>query len=115
MRAFAAVGGAALLSLVLLILSCVFADVWWPLFNVFFFALLLIPFSFGSHESSGVWGGIGDFIEAIFGFSSFAYPIVLYRVDELNGVGLFLAFLSNIVAAGSLYMLFRIAHGESVW
>ena len=115
MQGIVAVGAGLGLSMLFLVLACIIDSVWWPLFNVFFFALSLIPFAFGSHESTGIWGSLGDFLEAIFAFSTFAYPMVLFRVDELYAVGLTFVFLSNIIAGGTLYMLHKIANETSIW
>lgn len=82
---------------------------------MFFLVLLGLPMMFGSHETTGLLGALGDFVEAAFTLSIFAFPTVLYRVDELSGGGLFLVYLSNCFAGGTLFLLYRIAQEQSVW
>jgi hypothetical protein len=52
MRAMIAVAGSALLSLSLLVVSGLLHGTYWQLWNAAFFALLLLPMAFGSHQVS---------------------------------------------------------------
>ncbi|GBG31131.1 Ubiquitin carboxyl-terminal hydrolase 48 [Hondaea fermentalgiana] len=84
MQATLTAGGLGVASLTFLLLGCGLGGAWWPLFNVFFIVLLVLPMMFGSHESTGLVGGLGDFLESGMALTIFAFPTVLYRVDELK-------------------------------
>ena len=82
----AAEGISLVLYVVFLLLGCLHErGGWWPLFNVFFVILALVPSVFGSLQSSGLWGAIGDFLQSFLWVSCFAFPIVLYDIEQLGG------------------------------
>jgi len=92
---------------VFLIIGCVVAEIWWPFFNLFFFVLILLPSLFGSLESTGLLGSLGDFVTAVFAFSVFAFPYVLFHSDVINGWSFTLILFSNAFAAVAIVLFIR--------
>lgn len=74
------------------------------MFNVFFVALGILPYVFGSHHSSGLWGAIGDFITGVIAVSLFAYPVVLHNAYEIGPQTLTALSLSTVFLLGSIYI-----------
>jgi len=74
------------------------------MFNVFFLALGMLPYVFGSHHSSGLWGAIGDFITGVIIVSLFAYPVVLHNSYEIGPQTLTALSVSTLFLLGSIYI-----------
>ena len=88
-----------------LFLGCYLEEVYWPMFNLFFIALGILPYVFGSHHSGGLWGAIGDFITGVVGVSLFAFPVVLHNSEQISAESLALVALSNLCLIGSLWIV----------
>mmetsp|Transcript_851 Transcript_851/g.1270 ORF Transcript_851/g.1270 Transcript_851/m.1270 type:complete len:111 (+) Transcript_851:2-334(+) len=91
----------------LLLLSGLVTGEYWQLFNLIFFVLGVLPLTFGSHDSHGMWGSLGDFLEAVFAVSAFALPTVLSRVGALGAGGVFLCYLSNVAMGGVGFLMHK--------
>lgn len=61
----------------------------------------------------GALGSLGDLLEAIFAFSVFAFPTVLYRVDDLSGWGLIFCYASNL--CGGVACVFAHKMAQDAW
>mmetsp|Transcript_436 Transcript_436/g.523 ORF Transcript_436/g.523 Transcript_436/m.523 type:complete len:115 (+) Transcript_436:198-542(+) len=101
------IGISSFLSFLFLIFSCVAAEIWWPLFNVLFMLLVIVPSLFGALESTGLLGSLGDFISAVFAFSAFAFPFVLFHSDVIGGGSFCLILLSNICAVVAVFVFIQ--------
>jgi hypothetical protein len=87
-----------------LFLSCFLYGDWWPLFNIFFIVLGLLPYIFGSNKSNGLWGAIGDFVSGLIVVSIFAFPVVLHNAYIISPQALTLTSISNVFLLASLYI-----------
>jgi hypothetical protein len=88
----------------LLFLACFFDEAWWPMFNVFFVALGLLPYIFGSHHSSGLWGALGDFITGVIVVSLFAYPVVLHNAEVIGPEALTTISMSTFFLVAAIWI-----------
>lgn len=70
--------------------------VYWPLFNVLFILIAILPPTFGSFTSEGLFAALGDFIIGCMSVSIFCFPFVLYRTDKLSGASYGIIFFSNL-------------------
>ena len=89
----------------LLFLSCLLEEVWWPLFNVFFLALGILPYVFGSHQSNGLWGAIGDFSTGAVLVSMLAFPVVLHNAYVIGPEALAAISISTFALFASVSIL----------
>jgi len=80
-----------------------------------FMIFIPLPYVLGSHESTGLLGSFGDFLESILMLCTFAFPTVLHHLDQMNLFGLFLCYVSNVLAGGSLFLTFKISQESSIW
>jgi hypothetical protein len=87
-----------------LFLACFLEEVYWPMFNLFFLALGMLPYVFGSHKSGGLWGAIGDFVTGVVIVSLFAYPIVLHNAYQIGSQSLSLVSMSTVFLIGALWI-----------
>jgi len=74
------------------------------MFNVFFVALGLLPYVFGSHKSSGLWGALGDFITGVIVVSLFAYPVVLHNAYQIGPEALTTISVSTLFLVGAVWI-----------
>lgn len=89
----------------LLFFSCLLEEEWWPLFNVFFVLIGALPYVFGSHHSTELWGAIGDFSSGILLVSMFAFPIVLHNANVIHFEALLAISLSSVSFMGGVSIL----------
>jgi len=87
--------------------ACVHAEDYWPLFNVFFLCLGVLPAVFGALSSQGLWGAIGDFTIGAVGCSLFAFPIVLRNAGVIPIGSVLLISAGNVALGASVYLLTR--------
>jgi hypothetical protein len=85
--------------------GCVDADSYWPMFNVFLLALGALPMVFGSLQSQGLWGAIGDFTLGAVLCSLFAFPMVLKNSEVIPLSSMILIWVGNLclIAAALVY------------
>lgn len=89
---------------VFLFAGCMSEEVFWPLFNVFFVLVGALPYVFGSNQSSGLWGAIGDFSTGAVLVSLFGFPMVLKNAYVITNSSMWLIFMSNICLLVSVYV-----------
>jgi len=82
--------------LMFLLWGCARDEMWFPIFNILFVIFACLPQAFGSFQSDGLWGAIGDFTIGIMFISIFGFPTVLHNIEKLSSISFFLIILSNL-------------------
>ena len=94
------------IGLLLLILSCVLTDNFWPFLTLLPYAMLPIPqFLCGQVDAMAAeespWKVTGDFLTGVLVVCIFAMPGVMAHVDTIGTIGVLLVTLANVCILGS--------------
>ncbi|DAZ93017.1 TPA: hypothetical protein N0F65_011310 [Lagenidium giganteum] len=98
-------GGLFLLALIAVILSAVLYPTQWGLFVLLPYFLLPVTAaacaSLGDDEEMSLWNNFGCFLESFFWVSSFAVPVLLYRLDAITNSQLWWLIVADLLVLSS--------------